>query len=254
MANTVTAFYTFSSGSKAQSAQVNNNFDVFRGDMIPVNSDTQTASDLTHDLGHTGHRWKDGYFERIILAGDTSAGTSIGTTSTGNISFTVGNSVASIIPVGGIAQLSPNRLDIGTVSAAWGGVAFSANNTISANMGGGTYRDIVNSTLTLTTVGRPVIYTCVGNVDGAFPTTGGGSFSEINLTSTIYRFFLLRNDSAVSSCQFLMNSTSSFPVNSMQFVDVNAPAGTHNYSLQMFGTNSNTVLVVNRVGFLCYEV
>ena len=72
MANTITAFYEFSAGSKARAAHVNTNFSNFRGDLVPINTDTATASDSAHDLGSSEHRWKGGYLGTINLEGSTS--------------------------------------------------------------------------------------------------------------------------------------------------------------------------------------
>jgi hypothetical protein len=55
---TITAFYTFISGTKARASQVNANFDNYRGTLIPINTDTISASHQTHDLGSTDHQWK----------------------------------------------------------------------------------------------------------------------------------------------------------------------------------------------------
>jgi hypothetical protein len=55
---TVTAFHSFVARTKAKSSEVNTNFSNFRGFFIPINPDTQTGSDNTHDLGSTDHRWR----------------------------------------------------------------------------------------------------------------------------------------------------------------------------------------------------
>lgn len=58
---TVTSFFNFQPRTKAKSSEVNTNFSNFRGFFIPINPDTQTASDNTHDLGATDHRWRRVY-------------------------------------------------------------------------------------------------------------------------------------------------------------------------------------------------
>ncbi len=83
MPSTITSFYTFSAGSKARSSQVNVNFSNYRGDLLPINEDTITASDSTHHLGGPDHRWNKAYVNLIdfkssttgaglILVGDTT--------------------------------------------------------------------------------------------------------------------------------------------------------------------------------------
>lgn len=58
MANTITAFHTFTPNTKAKSAEVNTNFSNFRGDLVPINTDTASASNATHDLGTSDHKWR----------------------------------------------------------------------------------------------------------------------------------------------------------------------------------------------------
>lgn len=58
---TITAFFTFVGGEYARASQANANFQIFRGHIVPVNTDTATASDNTHDLGASDHRWREAY-------------------------------------------------------------------------------------------------------------------------------------------------------------------------------------------------
>ena len=61
MPNTITGFNTFGAGTKARATEVNQNFSNFRGDIIPINESTITASDGVHNLGGTGHEWLNIY-------------------------------------------------------------------------------------------------------------------------------------------------------------------------------------------------
>ena len=72
MPATITAFNTFVAGQKAKAGEVNQNFDNFRGDRIPINANTTTASTNTHDLGVSSHRWKDIHGAVMDLLGSTS--------------------------------------------------------------------------------------------------------------------------------------------------------------------------------------
>lgn len=58
---TITGFVTFVAGTKARAANVNDNFSNYRGTLLPINSDTATASHNTHDLGSTEHYWRRVY-------------------------------------------------------------------------------------------------------------------------------------------------------------------------------------------------
>ena len=70
---TITAFYSFTAGVRPRVSQINNNFDVFRGHIIPISTDTQTASDGSFDFGSSVHRWRNTYSQQINLEGLTSA-------------------------------------------------------------------------------------------------------------------------------------------------------------------------------------
>lgn len=69
---TITSFYTFTQNTKARASEVNTNFSVFRGHILPINTDTASASDLTYNLGATDHRWGTLYVNSIELATSTS--------------------------------------------------------------------------------------------------------------------------------------------------------------------------------------
>ena len=60
---TITAFYTFAACTKARASQTNANFDNYRGHVIPINTDTISASHQTHDLGSSDQQWRNAYFK-----------------------------------------------------------------------------------------------------------------------------------------------------------------------------------------------
>lgn len=67
--NTITAFNTFAALTKIKSAEVNNNFDVFRGNIIPVHPSTATAGTTgTYNLGSSDYTWLGGYLNNTFLA------------------------------------------------------------------------------------------------------------------------------------------------------------------------------------------
>lgn len=72
MADTITAFYDFSPGTKARSSEVDANFSNFRGDLIPIEPMTATGSHLTYDLGSTEYRWDVAYLRILDLIGATT--------------------------------------------------------------------------------------------------------------------------------------------------------------------------------------
>lgn len=57
MANTITAFYEFTSTSLAFASQMTANFNLFRGDQFPIDVTAGASTNLTHNLGATDARW-----------------------------------------------------------------------------------------------------------------------------------------------------------------------------------------------------
>jgi hypothetical protein len=72
MPNTITAYFDFTPGTKARSSEVNTNFSNYRGTLVPINTNTASASDMTHNLGSSDHRWSVGYFGTLDMKGMTT--------------------------------------------------------------------------------------------------------------------------------------------------------------------------------------
>ena len=141
MANTITAFYEFSAGSKARAAHVNTNFSNFRGDLVPINTDTATASDSAHDLGSSEHRWKGGYLGTINLEGSTST-TDVKlvpdtTVTSGAADLLFGTTTITSYDQYGIKPVSQGPLYATSTGNAKGQIVFSDFNNVSyANTSG----------------------------------------------------------------------------------------------------------------------
>lgn len=71
---TITSFVTMVAGTRARANHVNNNFDNFRGHLIPINTDTATASHQTHDLGSSDHQWRRIYVKEAPFVNGVQAG------------------------------------------------------------------------------------------------------------------------------------------------------------------------------------
>lgn len=50
-------FFSFVAKTRAKASQVNTNFSMFRGHLIPFDPNTIAAADATYDLGASDHRW-----------------------------------------------------------------------------------------------------------------------------------------------------------------------------------------------------
>lgn len=80
---TITAFYNFSALTTIRSAQVNANFDVFRGHLISVDPNTLTAAaTMTYDLGSYNKMWRGTYNQYGIYYANTSGSVPTPSTST----------------------------------------------------------------------------------------------------------------------------------------------------------------------------
>lgn len=76
---TSTDVTTFVAGTKAKASQVNGNFTVSRGHLLPINTDTSSSSHQSHDLGASTHEWRTLYLtNQPVVAGVTSTGGSGG--------------------------------------------------------------------------------------------------------------------------------------------------------------------------------
>jgi hypothetical protein len=98
---TITAYNVFTAGTKAKSSEVNTNFSNYRGHSLPINTDTASASDLTHDLGGDTHRWNAAYVGSIDLETSTTTASLVlqGQTSntTGAFEFLIEGTTAAVI-------------------------------------------------------------------------------------------------------------------------------------------------------------
>lgn len=89
---TITSFYTFTANTRARATQVNGNFSVFRGHLLPIDPNTATAISNTYDLGSTEYYWRTVYGKtfNVMGAATTSAATIAVDTATGQLVFSLG--------------------------------------------------------------------------------------------------------------------------------------------------------------------
>lgn len=79
---TITAYYSFTPYTGIKSAEVNANFANHRGHQIPINTDTATTSNLTHDLGSIDHSWRGIFGQYAIMYANTTSSIPTPATST----------------------------------------------------------------------------------------------------------------------------------------------------------------------------
>ena len=109
---TITAFNQFTAQTLIRSAQMNANFDVFRGHIIPVDPNTSTASDATYDLGASSYRWNDLHLSGdLILGGVTISGISSIYSKTATGSFTAGVTITAAASINIAGTTTGNGFD-----------------------------------------------------------------------------------------------------------------------------------------------
>jgi hypothetical protein len=76
--NTITAFHSFTASTLIRSSQVNTNFALFRGHLMPIDASAAAFANNTYDLGSASYEWANAYIG--ILRGDTGLKPEVPTT------------------------------------------------------------------------------------------------------------------------------------------------------------------------------
>lgn len=238
---TITAFYTFTANTKARATQVNGNFDVFRGHLLPINPNTQSAAGNSYDLGSSEHRWRTSYTQSIDLQSNTTTGNALQI-----IGETTSSTPAIIFKIGG-TEVSRIQQTSYAFSAGTTGAFFFGTSTT----------DLVNllaSTVTVSSNGYPVEFELVPS-DGsqasgigaeATLTSGANVSAYVEMrayrnttTSQIgYQIMWLNLNRATSSADFLEISSHQMPISSFKFFDYSAGTSTNNYFFKVAGTGN----------------
>lgn len=232
MANTVTAFYSFSPGTKARSSEVNTNFSQFRGTIVPVVPDTATSADNTYDLGSSEYYWQRGYFGGTVFRGVTTASyvTEINDQSTvGGMAWLIGATplTLGVMKLGTFGFAGPTTTEFlqfqfqttgsggpidlllgGTTISTWDNNGLKANSvqpiastSSAADVGQAIVTGVTSAVWSLNTTGTITLYT------GRITTKGngvvwfechGGKIHMANTTSTGIRIDLLRGSTTTS--------------------------------------------------------
>lgn len=219
---TITSFYNFTANTRARATQVNNNFDAFRGHLVPIEPLTATSSDISYDLGSDEHRWRTSYVKTIDFDRSTSTASATieadANTGTGEIVCKVNGSEAFRVITGGYT--GKNYKTYGTTAtAAVGQIAQSGVPSIYGSTS--TYTTVPNSTLTISTIGRPVVFgtrTFANTVTGFY----------LNASGT-YNIAVYRNGTPVYIAS--IGETGNFPPSSIHFIDFQCPSGSNVYQL-----------------------
>lgn len=100
---TSTDFTAFVARTKIKSAEVNSNFNLWRGHNIPVDASSSAAAHNSYDLGSSDHRWRYMYGSKIhAVAQTTGSMTVVTTTDVYLISASGGTATATLPAVSGV--------------------------------------------------------------------------------------------------------------------------------------------------------
>ena len=231
---TITAFYNFSANTKARATQVNTNFDVFRGHIIPVSPSTATGANNTYDLGSSEYRWRNLYSNSIYLGQTTSSWKIEDSTLTGDSLIISKNSNPKMILRNSFSY---------TTTADIGEFAASVGNTITVMTTGSTPVPLTNTTITISTMGRPVMLS-VQNI--MFSTT---SALSISIAAGGNRNLALYRDSTVISSTFFSYTADNRINLYFNHIDI-VSAGTYKYYLADYGGSLySEILNYRLIGF-----
>lgn len=99
MPDTITSFTTFVAATKALASEVNTNFSNFRGNLLPINADSASASHITHNLGSEEHRWHFLFSEGVNFRGNSQGSnwTVEGDTTTKSLLFSTGDGTTRFV-------------------------------------------------------------------------------------------------------------------------------------------------------------
>lgn len=261
---TITSFYNFAANTKARASQMNNNFDVFRGHIIPVHVSTATSANNTYDLGSYEYRWANLYAYDLELGSTSTNAATINidtATATAELVFKLNGTEKARINTNGVsARCGLPFAGLSSTSSADGGAVSSGlPSTLLAYTAGST--DITGSTLTITTIGRPVMFTLTNIVDNS--STGLAILASSGLAGfSGCRIDMYRNNSLIKGISLsgrnpYTTSTAATPgyaftQSAITFWDFPS-AGTHTYYLTRTGIVDGDIQFTNCRSF-CYEL
>jgi hypothetical protein len=279
MPNTITAYTTFVANTPARAAEVNANLANHRGTLVPINEDSASASDNTHDNGTDEHRWRVLYTNSLDFETSTNTATLVlqGQTSntTGAFEFLIEGVTGASIEPGKITTdrvIGTQRTDIDgwSLGETLGGINFSTF----TNASGLKINTIGVSTIAAwdhKTSGENLIRITPGG--GA---SGGNTFFEFNIAAisirnVFARVQLLRDGLTISSQKFgglVSNSATAattacyvLPASAISFIDSGfvSSAGssqTVTYTLEVSGVESFVTAVTLRaaISLLSWDV
>jgi len=265
MPTTITSYVTVVANTKARATDVNINFNNHRGSLVPINTDTASASDNTHDLGTTEHRWRTGNIVNILsttitantikmlaatTTGDFTLEINAATAAQADIKFGAATS-ASFVP-SGLTRRSITGWTTG--SGDEGHFRRSSASTENFNIDTSGSITMGVTPIPLIRRGRPVM---VGMMSDS-------GFAELNCDTTTSfigcKLEFHSTDGTVAAINFNFNASSdnvntngaiTYPLSSLWAWDLsqigNSAVTTTSYHMRIVGTTANTATAFFRI-------
>lgn len=259
---TVTAYYTFVANTKARAAEVNSNFSLYRGHIIPIEPLTATASNISHDLGSREHSWRVGYLQSLQVRAATSTVDFViqGQTSVtaGAAEFLFGSTtIASMDITNGIYRQSlenaANRMTTTSLSTA----QFSFTTTVS------TWVNVTNMSLTIAVKKSMVEISLFGLAGDSATTESIIRSTSSSIASLALRVIRDTTTSVVSDGTILLQNSYTATGGAIAEVNMaassarwfdNPGAGTYTYKLQASGLGYVSTIYMNYIKMRVREI
>lgn len=241
MPNTITSYTTFAPNTPAKSSEVNNNFSNYRGTLVPINTDTASSSDNTHDLGTSEHRWKGLWASELYAQTNSSLNMTIGgVTSTafrgvGDCFTTDGSNPG----IGGVS-INPDT------TTGYSVTLNSANTTVTSSY------NLGSSTVTVSTLGRPVAVNFNVEVDCNLNGAGGSLSHTIVINSAHGWSVSQKVEVAIYATSTSHGMVMPITINT---IDPAPNTATATYYVQVSGkVQGSNSLVLDRYRMYAYEI
>ena len=234
MPDTITSHITFTPDTTASSVEVNQNFSNMRGTLLPIEENTTTASNNSHDIGSTDHRWDNAYCNEIFFSSHTTAGLQIrGNTAGTGIDLYLNGTLGAEFTSKGMPFKYEGPRGFTNTSASNGDFLYLNNcGVVTVTSGSSTINSWVGD-LELVHSG-PVNLLAVPDPN----TTAPGFIDCLDTEAVIH---LLRDGSTVGVMR-LTDTSSEYvgPGSIIQFIDFPNTTGTVTYSFLISATTTGT--------------
>ena len=268
MPSTITTYSTFVAGTKAKSSEVNANFSNYRGDIVPINEATITASNNTHYLGATDHYWAGLYTGQIDFITSTTTATLVlkgdTTNTTGAFLFQIEGTTRLKSTVDGI-EMSGNTSTVNPIFKINQAITTGAmdllfgTNTITSWDSGGLQRASIDVGF-YTTVSAPIgkyVLTGVTTLIGVGSSSATGQTISVNRIQTrgsgVVSFRLFKGGATGNGLGLAGIADAQFSIDLYRGITTTALSliNTHRcpHSRQQYGTSANVYLMQTNIDF-----